>query len=336
MPPLARTNSRPTFGKAANKYISRGCFGDNGEVWCFCNTDPRIEALRRVTRKESSPNLGREFYSCGNWQEPKCDFFLWVDESALRGRQKVTPPPSEGSTSNAPRQPTTPARLPVPSSSRSPSKRPHSPDPPRSVTRQPLPASERLDDINLDEFSNTLSDDDDIEDPDTDLEPDTQHSTSSMPSPTKKPRFTSFSTPSKPQNNAYAEIKNDPDSPFHSIKKNLFGGAGGNGIDSTPRAPPSSSPSKPPLEETTSSGPIDPLTALTTHLDSIPNLLASVKKDKEKDLRLIEVGKRKEELWKKKSGKLEEENGRLKGEMEGLKEKVRRLEEEVRELRTRR
>lgn len=34
------------------------------EVWCFCNTEPRIKAIRRVTRKESSPNLGRCAVRC--------------------------------------------------------------------------------------------------------------------------------------------------------------------------------------------------------------------------------------------------------------------------------
>jgi hypothetical protein len=156
-------------------------------------------------------------------------------------------------------------------------------------------------------------------------------------SPTKKQKFTSFSTPTKTGPNGgggYSEIKNDPDSPFHSIKRNLFGaGEDGNIAGSTPQAPQTSSPSHlPPV----SSPPPDSLTALTDHFETLPSLIASVKKDREKDQRLIEVGKRKEELWKKKSGKLEEENGRLKGEMEGLKDKVRRLEEEVRELRTRR
>lgn len=66
----------------AQKYRDHGCFLPNGgvysppactplvsqssadhapvpEVLCFCNTEPRIKAIRRVTRKESSPNLGR-------------------------------------------------------------------------------------------------------------------------------------------------------------------------------------------------------------------------------------------------------------------------------------
>lgn len=77
------------------------------DVWCFCNTEPRIKAIRRVTRKESSPNLGRcaawiwrslggpgadclgtaglahrEFWSCGNWVEGEaCGFFLWSDQA---------------------------------------------------------------------------------------------------------------------------------------------------------------------------------------------------------------------------------------------------------------
>ncbi|GAA5893325.1 uncharacterized protein JCM6883_007633 [Sporobolomyces salmoneus] len=258
-----------------------------------------------------------------------------------KGRQKVTPPPDQST--SVPR-PSTPARVapPQPPSSstgpaRSPSKRPHTP--PRSTSRRPLPASEKLDDINFDDFSNELSEDD-IQDPDTEPEPDTQHSSSSQAlmngSPTKKAKFTSFSTPTKASSSAatkggggYAEVKNDPDSPFHSIKRNLFGGEGN--VDSSHQAPPPSSPSHVPATTAT-----DSLSSLTLHLDTLPSLLASVKKDRERDQRLIEVGKRKEEMWRNRSAKVEAENQTLKGEMEGLKDKVRKLEEEVRELRTRR
>ncbi|GAA5883247.1 hypothetical protein JCM16303_007327 [Sporobolomyces ruberrimus] len=363
MPPLARTNSRPTFGKPANRFISRGCFGSNGEVWCFCNTEPRVEALRRVTRKESSPNLGRDFYSCGNWQEPKCEMFLWVDESAQKGRQNVTPPPEGGSTSNhsapPPPRPTTPARAaPTRSTSAhpSPSKRPRSPPPQVALSsspRRPLPASEKLglEDIDFENFSNDLSEEEgegeeeEIDDPDTEPEPDTQTqgSSSVMSSPTKKPRFTSFGGGTgevKGGNGGYGEIKNDPDSPFHSIKRNLFGGAGEPDRDG---AAPSSSPlanasSTHPTTSTSTERPTatDSLTSLTQHLEEIPLLLTNLKKDQERDQRLIEVGKKKEEMWKKKNGKLEGEMDVVKRENEVLKEKVRRLEEEVRELRTRR
>lgn len=197
-----------------------------------------------------------------------------------------------------------------------------------------MPDSEKLDDIDFDSFANELSDDD-IQDPD--VEPDTQYSSSSplQASPSKKAKFTSFSTPTKP--GAFTEIKNDPDSPFHSIKRTLFGG-GGN-VDSSPLDPPPSSPSH--ATPTISSANVvtnatDSLADLTTHLEALPALIASVQKEHEKDQRLIEVGKRKEDLWKKKSGKLEEENKRLKGDLELFKDKVKMLEEEVRELRTRR
>jgi len=192
-----------------------------------------------------------------------------------------------------------------------------------------------LDDVDFDSFPTGLSDDeeDDIEDPDT--EPESGMRRSDGGSPTKKAKFTSFggggggnaktgpSTPTRGEG-GYAAIKNDPESPYHSIKRNLFGG------DSSP--PPTSSP----LQQSPLKEPVDSLTALATHLDQLPALLQSVKKDKERDGRLIEVGKKKEELWKNKAGKLSEENEGLKRENEGLREKVRRLEGEIQELRTRR
>lgn len=50
-----------TFGCARSRAGNRALIHPrtSAEVWCFCNTEPRIKAIRRVTRKESSPNLGR-------------------------------------------------------------------------------------------------------------------------------------------------------------------------------------------------------------------------------------------------------------------------------------
>ena len=96
--PLPGLRDRPTNAALDCMYA---------DVWCFCNTEPRIKAIRRVTRKESSPNLGRcaawiwrslggpgtdclgtaglahrEFWSCGNWVEGEaCGFFLWSDHA---------------------------------------------------------------------------------------------------------------------------------------------------------------------------------------------------------------------------------------------------------------
>ncbi|GAA6008813.1 hypothetical protein JCM11491_003792 [Sporobolomyces phaffii] len=372
MPPLARTSSKPmSFGRPANRYLSRGCFGENGEVWCFCNTEPRVEALRRVTRKESSPNLGREFYSCGNWQEPKCEFFLWVDESAQKGRQNVTPPPPDAAGSVPPRiRPTTPRPQPpvrTPTApSTSPSKRTRTPPPPSSSSsKRPVPASERLDDVDFDAFDDD-EEEEGIDDPDS---PDPGPSSSSAAaaagrheSPTKRARFSSFAgggggggggtgsgsgggddvlkTPTKATassatatgrgGGAYAEIKHDPDSPFHSIRRDLFGDGGDNGTtpssSSSPLVPPPSSPAVPD----------DAVSQLARYLEQVPALVTAVRKERDKDHRWIEVGKRKEELWRNRSAKLERDNAELHAEVARLRDKVRGLEEQVTELRTRR
>ncbi|GAA6060920.1 hypothetical protein JCM10212_003954 [Sporobolomyces blumeae] len=349
MRPLAGSSSRPTFGRAANKFLSNGCFGPNGEVWCFCNTVPRVEALRRVTRKESSPNLGREFYSCGNWQEPKCEMFLWVDESASKGRQNATPPPPADEP--APRlKPTTPAPP-------SPSKRRRPSSPPRAVapssSKRPVPVSERLDDIDFDALLDGLSDEDEIEDASNDESESPRSRLDS--SPTRKSTFTSFAghpsaptTPKRGQANriGYDAIKNDPDSPFHSIRRNLFGG---DDPGTTPVAPSSSSTAAETQSQSQSqaaSSPIkpnshdqgsqDPLSILSSTLSDLSSLVASIQKDRERDARLIEVGKRKEEMWRGKADKASEEMGEVKRENQILRDKVLRLEHEIAELRLRR
>ncbi|GAA5937465.1 uncharacterized protein JCM15063_002909 [Sporobolomyces koalae] len=371
MPPLGRTPSRPTFGRGTNRYLAEGCFGPTGEVWCFCNTTPRIEALRRTTRKESSPNLGREFYSCGSWQEPKCTFFLWVDESAQKGRQIVTPPPQTGaststssSTADAIRAPASvPTRNPAqPSPQTSPTKRLRSPTvQPSPQSHKPLPASEQLDGIDFDAFSDDLSEDD-IQDPDT--EPEDSQIGSHNSSPSKKARFTSFSghsqgdsggraqgplTPTKRPNSSiaataaasqsqeYDAIKNDPESPFHTIKRNLF--PANVPVSSPQHVPPPSSPmtstTGPAPAKPDKEAPGNPLENLTTQIDGLHSALTLVRKDKERDARLIDSGRKREKLLEDKMKQLKLENDKLRGDNAMLHKRISDLDIVVAELRTR-
>ncbi|GAA5868096.1 hypothetical protein JCM8547_003341 [Rhodosporidiobolus lusitaniae] len=334
----------------AKKYIDHGCFPDpdSPDVYCFCNTQPRIKAVRRVTRKESSPNLGREFFACNNWTDGgDCHFFLWADEAPSMGRRYRTPPPSGAASTSAPQ--------PGPSSSAQKRARPTTSPPVSSFRPATTPTSavshaENFDDIDFDALSATV--DDEIED-DYEEEPPTQYSTASpsqgrgavpsSPSPSKKPRFTSFGgggegegssaapvTPTKPpassaSSSTYAAIQNDPSSPFHQLQRSLFGPS------STPAPPLSSSPVKP----SASGSGEDPFSALSSTLSGLPALLDSAKKEKERDGRLLQAAKKKEEGLKRQLDKAREEGERVKGENERLKERIRMLEEERNELRTR-
>ncbi|GAA6023108.1 hypothetical protein JCM10207_007723 [Rhodosporidiobolus poonsookiae] len=69
--------------RGTNKYIGFGCFASPGQILCFCDRDPRLEAVLKVTRKETV-NFGREFYCCDNPAD-KGGFFLWADEVEEKG-----------------------------------------------------------------------------------------------------------------------------------------------------------------------------------------------------------------------------------------------------------
>ncbi|GAA5937383.1 hypothetical protein JCM10213_007218 [Rhodosporidiobolus nylandii] len=329
-------------GGGGNKFVDHGCFDDQtGEVYCFCNTQPRIKAKRLVTRKESSPNLGREFWSCGNWVEGEgCGLFLWVDQAASKGRRYETPPPPGSTVSRAP--PSSPQKRPRPSTPPKPASSFRA----ASTTPCATPAvTESFDDIDFDALA--AGAEDEIEDED-DEEPATQYSSAgaSQPSPSKKQRFTSFgggsevgeataepSTPTKgssqSQRSGFSAIRDDPDSPFHSIQRNLFGSS----APSSAPAPPSSAPSSPTKPLTASED--DTFSTLSSALAGLPSLLDAAKKDRDRDQRLLQAGKKKEEALRRQVEKAKEEAERVKRENEGLKERVRMLEEEVNELRSR-
>ncbi|GAA5900241.1 hypothetical protein JCM5296_003018 [Sporobolomyces johnsonii] len=311
--------SRPTFGKGRNKYLAGGCFGPAGEVYCFCETKPRHEPDRRVTRN-AGPNAGREFYKCD-----KCNFFLWYDEAEAKGRRYTTPPPSSAAPSSSPSE----GRLPAPPSSL---KRPHS-----YPSRRDVPTEESFDDIDFNSLGVEVDEDIEDADPPSSLPQSQQHwhGPTPSPSPSKKVRFTSFggagaggggggdagpSTPSKGGGaagaSAFESIQNDPDSPFHAIARNLFG------------TPSSALPATQPE-------PTDALEALSHGVAALEPLLESVRRDKERDARLQLAGKKKEEALRGAMERLREENENLKRENTGLKERVRGLEGEVGELRTR-
>ncbi|GAA5920331.1 hypothetical protein JCM1841_004537 [Sporobolomyces salmonicolor] len=309
--------SRPMFGRGGNKYLAGGCFGSAGEVYCFCETEPRSEPDRRVTRNAGS-NAGREFYKCD-----KCNFFLWYDEAKAKGRRDTTPPPSSAAPASSPSKA-------HPSTLTSPLKRPHA-----SPSRCDVPAEESLDDIDSNSLGDEFDDDIDDADPPRSLPPSQRHwqGPTPSPSPSKKVRFTSFSSgaerdtgPAPAQApsasgaagaSGFDSIRSDPDSPFHAIARNLFG-------------PPSSAAVPAAQPE-----PTDALESLSRGLASAQSLLESVKKDKVRDTRLQLAGKKKEEALRGAMERLKEENESLKREKVALNERVRSLEAEVGELRTR-
>ncbi|GAA6052274.1 hypothetical protein JCM3770_007414 [Rhodotorula araucariae] len=366
----ASTTSKAGLGSAGSGTKSRlrtdaatlrayGCFLPNGVVLCFCNTEPRIKAIRRVTRKETSPNLGREFWSCGHWVEGEgCGFFLWCDEATSKGRDFTTPPPAGKAASTVPANPLTP--------SSSPQKRPRARSP--SACRPAgtgLPSSSpskpdvtgSFDNVDFALLDATL--DDDIEDAD-------MPSSSSAPSasPSKKPRFESFSSssasrpaPSTPattsqlsqgphwqvpgggvggtarrRTGGFDAIRSDPDSPFHALQTSLFGGeAGGDGAAESSPAPPS--PSK--GASATPADRVSALDSLLAELKGLSDRANAVQQEREKELRLQMAARRKEETLRKAVDRSKEETATLRRENEGLKERIRMLEEENNELRTR-
>lgn len=342
-------------------------------VLCFCNTEPRIQATRRVTRKESSPNLGREFWSCGSWiEEQQCGFFLWCDQAATcvpslsrrrslsrdrsltstraarsLGRGLRTPPPTDKPALPPLAKPIAPAT--------SPQKRPRARSPPAfrpsvpAAVPAPAPAStptkarqqqpivtESFDDVDFDSLDAGL--DDDIEDDDD------SPSAAAAASPSKKPRFESFgpssgasragtatpatsqhwqgaaaspSSPGKPRAGGFDAIRADPDSPFHALQKELFGG--GDGGERGPASSPApASPSKAAPEGATSS-----LESLSAALASAAEAVEAVKKEREKDARLQVAAKRKEEALKKAVERAKEEGEAARRENERLKERIR-------------
>ncbi|GAA5927603.1 hypothetical protein JCM3775_006029 [Rhodotorula graminis] len=361
------TAAKPKLRADAATLKKYGCFLDNGAVLCFCNTEPRIQATRRVTRKESSPNLGREFWSCGSWiEDDNCGFFLWCDQAATLGRGLRTPPPADKPALPPLAKPITPAT--------SPQKRPRARSPPAfrpstTASTTPAPAlapastptkprrqpavAESFDDVDFDSLDAGL--DDEIEDDDDDNEP------LASGSPSKKPRFESFaspssgasragtatpstsqhwqgaaasSTPGKPRAGGFEAIRADPDSPFHALQKELFGGGGTSGAENgTASSPAPVSPSKAgpaPHEGAPSS-----FDALSAALASAAEAVELVKKEREKEARLQVAARRKEEVLKKAVERAKEESEAVRRENERLKERIRMLEEENNELRTR-
>ncbi|BGP38993.1 hypothetical protein JCM10449v2_002931 [Rhodotorula kratochvilovae] len=349
--------NKPKLRTDAATLRKYGCFLPNGDVLCFCNTNPRIKAIRRVTRKETSPNLGREFWSCGNWIEGDgCGLFLWCDEAASKGRDFTTPPPPGKPALGAPVNPPTP--------SSSPQKRPRACSPSvfspagsavPSTPSKPL-VTESFDDVDFDSFDATL--DDEIEDADF------PSSSTLSASPGKKPRFDSFSssgasrpTPATPSTSQLSQgphwqaaggagagggttrartggfdaIRLDPDSPFHALQKSLFGGSGGEGASGSSPAPPSPSKAGPSAQ----SEELSALDSLFAGLKGLSDLADAAKKEREKDARLQTAAKRKEETLRKAVERAKEETEALRRENEGLKERIRMLEEENNELRTR-
>ncbi|GAA5841133.1 hypothetical protein JCM9279_000549 [Rhodotorula babjevae] len=357
--PASTSASKPTLRADASTLKKYGCFLDNGAVLCFCNTEPRVQAIRRVTRKESSPNLGREFWSCGNFvEEHQCGFFLWCDQAATLGRGLRTPPPADKPALPPLVKPITPAT--------SPQKRPRARSPPafRPAAPAAAPAStptkprqqpavtESFDDVDFDSLDAGL--DDEIEDDDELL----FSPSAAAASPSKKPRFESFgssgasragtatpstsqhwqgaaaasSSPARPRAAGFDAIRADPESPFHALQKELFGGVGG--VERGPASSPApASPSKvgaAPHEGGTSS-----LESLAAALASAAEAVEAVKKEREKDARLQVAAKRKEEALKKAVERAREEGEAARRENERLKERIRMLEEENNELRTR-
>ncbi|GAA6001368.1 uncharacterized protein JCM10292_007036 [Rhodotorula paludigena] len=341
------TSSSSSVKNTAQNYREYGCFLPDGDVLCFCNTEPRIRAIRRVTRKESSPNLGREFWSCGNWVEgAQCGFFLWCDQAASKGREYRTPPP-----------PGAPAPAPLTPSS-SPQKRPRAPSPaiprPSPSSRVPLPPSESLDDIDPAAFDDPgfddQDDDDEIEDADEGGPPSASAlRAAASSSPSKKPRFESFTAgssgsgggegasssgsqqlPSTPKTRpgGFEAIRSDPDSPFHALQKSLFGGGQGDGHADGLRGGSTPAPGDNAAEP-------DALGQLTTGIAALPSLLGALRKERERDQRLLVAAKRREDVLKRAADKAKEESEGLRRVSERLKERIRMLEEEASELRTR-
>ncbi|POY74031.1 hypothetical protein BMF94_2843 [Rhodotorula taiwanensis] len=75
--PRSLTGRSPT--QRQNKYEKSGCFGPGGVIYCYCNTNPRIETRLRTCQTNKSGNRGRKFFSCTN-EDEYCSFFLWVDQ----------------------------------------------------------------------------------------------------------------------------------------------------------------------------------------------------------------------------------------------------------------
>ncbi|GAA6012146.1 hypothetical protein JCM8202_003218 [Rhodotorula sphaerocarpa] len=79
---LTLTGKEPT--KRVNKYLKYHCFGALGQIYCFCDTHPRLEARLRTCQTNRNGNRGRNFWSCANAEE-YCDFFLWDDQLDMFG-----------------------------------------------------------------------------------------------------------------------------------------------------------------------------------------------------------------------------------------------------------
>ncbi|GAA5863365.1 hypothetical protein JCM3774_005267 [Rhodotorula dairenensis] len=326
------------------------CFQPNGEVWCFCNTEPRIKAIRRVTRKESSPNLGREFWSCGNWVEGEaCGFFLWCDLAQRMGRTFVTPPPPQPQSSyvqvtDAQRRRPSPApfaattlattALPPSPASSSPTKRAHFAS--QQTAEEVIESFEEVD------LPAVEDDEDEIFDEDVRCaggSPSTP-----LSSPSKKARFDSFAGPVSPQtpsksgrdrladtrqsttaassspSSAFAAIRADPDSPFHAIQRSLFAGD----TTSTPTSAAATTHTDTTASSTSArAGGGDAFSNLAGALAPVSTLLEAAQKERDKDARLLVAAKCKEETLRRSYEKERDEKERLRKENEALKNRVK-------------
>ncbi|KAG0662383.1 hypothetical protein C6P46_003329 [Rhodotorula mucilaginosa] len=342
------------------------CFQPNGDVWCFCNTEPRIKAIRRVTRKESSPNLGREFWSCGNWVEGEaCGFFLWSDQAQRMGRTFVTPPPPHPQSyvqlTDAQRRRPSPApfsaapplavkgTLPL-SPTSSPVKRTHAASSSQQQQRTAQEVIDSFEDVELSEFE---PDDDDDDREDEILNDDDNDDTAPWTaSPPKKARFDSFAAPASPRtpnkhnapapsassssSSTFAAIRADPDSPFHAIQRSLFSAAAAAESTTTSSTPPNPNGLKAAQPTTASTTiPGDAFSSLAGALAPLAALLDAAQKERDKDARLLVAAKRKEETLRRSYEKERDERERLRTENEGLKNRIKLLEHEMLELRLR-
>lgn len=347
------------------------CFQPDGEVWCFCNTEPRIKAIRRVTRKESSPNLGREFWSCGNWVEGEaCGFFLWCDQARRMGRTFVTPPPPQPQSyvqltdaqrrrpspapfSAAPPPPAVKGALPLSPTSSPIKKRTHAESSQQQQQQQQQTAQEVIDSFEEVELSDFEPDDDGNDDDQEDeIRDDDDERSPWTASPPKKARFDSFTgpvsprTPSKhnaagppapsPSSSTFAAIRADPDSPFHAIQRSLFSTTAAATTENT-TSPTPPTPSGPTSSQfaTASTHNGDAFSSLAGALAPLAALLDAAQKERDKDARLLLAARRKEETLRRSYEKERDERERLRKENEGLKNRIKLLEHEMLELRFR-
>lgn len=59
------------------------------KIGLMCNCE--LNTILRDVKKEG-PNKGRQFYTCSNIYDKKCNYFMWKDESDKKMGKKVEPP----------------------------------------------------------------------------------------------------------------------------------------------------------------------------------------------------------------------------------------------------